>query len=262
MLRPHLKKWRMPETLQPALRLESRSRSIRSGFGKVFAAAGLVFCAGLMSAAGALFITVLYGRLIPSASISALGVAFGTVAGLLVVQGLLRYFAGQMADQAGSAMYFRIKAENGEAQAEAFLPILRALRSRVFSAAADLIWVPVFFAVAAFIHPSFAILAIVFSALFFRLGQVEPLTPASRLDEALRERDRWRRSLVSTLRDIAQVSLLALGGVLAIRGSVHLGELVGATMLSMRALSAVQIAAEERAGILTAWKSWRDMPST
>lgn len=253
----------MPETARLLPQSRSRSRSAaRSGFGMVFAAAGLVFCAGLLSAAGALFIIVLYGRLIPSASIAALGLAFGTVAGLLVVQGLLRFFAGQMADRAGSAVYFRIKRELGDAHAEGFIPMLRALRGRAFLAAADLGWVPVFLAVAGFIHPSFAILAIVFSALFFRLGQVEPLTQASRLDETLRERDRWRRGLVSTLRDLAQVSLLALGGVLAIRGSVHVGELVGATMLSMRALSAVLIAAEERSGIHAAWKSWRGMQST
>jgi ABC-type protease/lipase transport system fused ATPase/permease subunit len=250
----------MPEAVPPGTLRLSRSLIRRSGFGPVALAAGLIFCAGLMSAAGALFIVALYGRLIPSASMTALALTFGGVAGLMVVQGLLRYFAGQMADRAGSAMYFRIRNESGPEPAEGFVPVLRALRGRVFPAAADLSWVPVFFAVAGFIHPAFAILAVLFSVLFFRLGQTEPLTPASRLDEAMRERDRWRRGLVATLRDLAQVSLLGLGGALAISGAVHIGELVAATMLSMRALAAIQVAAEERTGILEAWKAWRAMP--
>jgi ABC-type protease/lipase transport system fused ATPase/permease subunit len=239
----------MPEIAEPGRLSVTRSRIFRSGFG-----------AGLMSAAGALFIMVLYGRLIPSGSLPALAITFGGVAGLLIVQGLLRYFSGQMADRAGSAIYFRIRSENGEEQAERFVPVLRALRGRAFVSAADLAWVPVFLAIAGFIHPAFAILAILFSAVFYRLGQSEPLTPTSRLDGVARERDRWRRNLSSTARDVAQIGLLGLGGVLAIMGMVHIGELVAATMLSMRALAAVQMAAEERAGISAAWKSWRALP--
>lgn len=250
----------MPEIARPGALPLSRGRISRSGLGSVALAAALIFCAGLMSAAGALFIIALYGRLIPSGSLPALAITFGGVAGLLVVQGLLRYFAGQMADRAGSAIYFRIRAENGDEQAERFVPVLRALRGRGFAAAADLGWVPVFLGIAGFIHPAFALLALLFAALFFRLGQTEPLSPASRLDEAARERDRWRRSLTSTARDLAQIGLLGLGGALAIMGAVHIGELVAATMLSMRALAAVQMAAEERAGISAAWKSWRALP--
>lgn len=250
----------MPEVVQSGTVRISRTLITQSGFGPIVLAAGLVFCAGLLSAAGALFIVVLYGRLIPSASMLALALTFGAVAGLMVVQGLLRYFAGQMADRAGSAMYFRIRDESGGEPAERFVPVLRALRGRTFLAAADLGWVPVFFAVAGFIHPAFAILAVLFSVLFFRLGQTEPFTPALRLDEGAREQDRWRRGLVATSRDLAQVSLLGLGGALAISGAVHIGELVGATMLSMRALAAVQVAAEERTSILSAWKAWRAMP--
>jgi ABC-type protease/lipase transport system fused ATPase/permease subunit len=250
----------MPEIAEPGRLSVTRSRIFRSGFGTVVIAAGLIFCAGLMSAAGALFIMVLYGRLIPSGSLPALAITFGGVVGLLIVQGLLRYFSGQMADRAGSAIYFRIRSENGEEQAERFVPVLRALRGRAFVSAADLAWVPVFLAIAGFIHPAFAILAILFSAVFYRLGQSEPLTPTSRLDEVARERDRWRRNLSSTARDVAQIGLLGLGGVLAIMGMVHIGELVAATMLSMRALAAVQMAAEERAGISAAWKSWRALP--
>jgi ATP-binding cassette subfamily C exporter for protease/lipase len=250
----------MPEIAGTGAIPISRSRLRRAGFGTVAIAAALIFCAGLMSAAGALFIITLYGRLIPSGSLQALALTFGGVAGLLVVQGLLRYFAGQMADRAGSAIFFRIRAESGDEQAERFVPVLRALRGRAFPAAADLSWVPVFFAIAGFIHPAFAVLALLFSALFFRLGQTEPLTPTSRLDEAARESDRWRRNLSSTARDLAQICLLGLGGALAIKGMVHIGELVAATMLSMRALAAVQMAAEERAGISAAWKTWRDLP--
>lgn len=250
----------MPEVARPGALAASRSRFTRSGFGSVALATALIFCAGLMSAAGALFIIALYGRLIPSGSLPALAVTFGGVVGLLVVQGLLRYLAGQMADRAGSAVFFRIREERGEEQAERFVPLLRALRGRAFPAAADLGWVPVFFAVSGFIHPAFALLSVLFSALFFRLGQTDPLSPASRLDEAARERDRWRRNLSSTARDFAQVCLLGLGGALAIKGVVHIGELVAATMLSMRALAAVQMAAEERAGISAAWKTWRALP--
>ncbi|MGL5447032.1 MAG: hypothetical protein ACRDBL_06980 [Rhabdaerophilum sp.] len=249
----------MSEIMRPGAGIASPNRVVRSGFEPMLVAAGLMFCSGLLSAAAAFFVVVLYGRLIPSGSFVALALIFGTVAGLLIVQGILRYLAGQMADRAGSAMYFRIKAKGDDALAEQFLPVLRALRGRAFPAAADLSWVPVFFAVAGFMHPAFAVLAVLLSILFFTLGQTEPLTPASRLDETLRERDRWRRGLVATLRDLAQVSLLGLGGVLAISGEMHIGELVAATMLSMRALNAVQNAAEERAGILAGWKAWQAM---
>lgn len=250
----------MPDMAEASTWRSARSRITRSGSGTIALAAALIFCAGLMSAAGALFIVVLYGRLIPSGSLAALAITFGGVAGLLVVQGLLRYFAGQMADRAGSEMYFRIRAEGGDEQAERFVPALRALRGRAFPVAADLAWVPVFIAVAGFLHPAFALLSLVFSALFFRLGQTEPPSPATRLDQATRESDRWRRALTSTARDLAQICLLGLGGVLAIMGMVHIGELVAATMLSMRALAAVQMAAEERAGISAAWRAWRMTP--
>jgi ABC-type protease/lipase transport system fused ATPase/permease subunit len=252
----------MSDVVESSTWHNARSRIARSDLGTIALAAGLIFSAGLMSAAGALFIILLYGRLIPSGSLPALGITFGGVAGLLIVQGLLRYFAGQMADRAGSAMYFRIKAEGGDEQAEHFVPALRALRGRAFPAAADLSWVPVFFVIAGFIHPAFALLALLFSALFFRLGQTEVPSLATRLDQATRDSDRWRRALASTARDLAQICLLGLGGVLAIMGMVHIGELVAATMLSMRALGAVQMAAEERAGISAAWKSWRMIPKT
>ena len=236
----------MPSTL-------ARSRS------RLLAAAALVAISGLGSATGALFIVHLYRTVIPGKSLVALGLSFAIVSGLLLLQAGLRLWAGAMADRVSVDIAAALHAEQGEQAVASAFPLLRALRSRAFLSAADLLWVPLFMLVVGLLHPAFGAAGLALVAALFVFARPETSLRTAPPDASWRRRERQRRIGLVTFRDLSQVSILALGASLAIHGSIQLGEMVAATMLTLRALSAVQAGIEDSPLIIAARQTWCDL---
>lgn len=216
---------------------------------------GLVLVAGVLGASGALFVILLYGRLIPAGSLAALGVACGLALLLIGLQGLARAKAGHLADEASQRIFARLQAE-GEAMLREGQPLVRALRSRSFMVAADLAWVPVFLLAVLVLNPWMGLATGLALALVARWGAAtEP--PAPKPDARFRARERRRRLMLGLVRDGMQILLLSLGGALAIGGQMQIGEIVAATLLSLRALGAVSAAQEDAPALKAAVASWR-----
>ncbi len=218
-------------------------------------ALALVVIAGLLGAVGALFVVLLYARLIPSGSYLHLVLGGGAALALVGLQALVRARAGQIGDETSQNLMVRLDAQ-GEPARLAGLPLVRALRTRSFLLAADLAWVPILLAVVTVLHPFFAAATAVALGLLLRFGEsVEP--PSPRPDALFRARERGRRLAVGSLRDGMQILLLTLGGALAISGRVQMGEIVAATFLSLKALGAVSAALDDAPALRAAFKSWR-----
>jgi ABC-type protease/lipase transport system fused ATPase/permease subunit len=220
-------------------------------------AAGLVLCAGLLGVAGALFVILLYGRLIPGRSLEMLAVAGGAALALVGLQAGARALAGRIADEASQSLFTRLEAE-GEAARARGIPLIRALRGRSFQLAADLGWVPFFLIVVLVLHPVFGLAAMVAVGVMLRFGAAQE-PPSPRPDAAFRSRERRRRLGMGSLRDGMQILLLTLGGALAIHGQVQMGEIVAATLLSLRAIGAVSAALDDAPALRAALASWRDI---
>lgn len=230
----------------------------RQGAGRLWLGiSSLVFFSGCLGAAIAVFLIQLYGTLIPGGSAVALAGAALAVGAAIMLQAALRMVAAQMADRLAQKLQHQAMMADGESGATRILPLLKALRGRAALAAADLGWVPAFLMVGAYIHPAIALTSIIWAILTLRFGTSPDDGDRRQRDAQARRIDRMRRMGIATLRDVAQVTLLALGGWLAMRGAIHMGELVAATMLNMRALSAVQAYAEERPMIRAARKVWQ-----
>ncbi len=218
-------------------------------------ALALMVMVGLLGAVGALFVILLYGRLIPSGSYLQLAMGGGAALLLVCLQALIRARAGQMADDASQLLMARLDAQGEPARANG-LPLVRALRTRSFLLAADLAWVPVFLLTVAMLHPLFATATALAMGVLLRFGaSAEP--PAPRPDAAFRTQDRRRRLAVASLRDAMQILLLTLGGALAISGRVQMGEIVAATLLSLKAIGAVSAALDDAPALRGAFESWR-----
>lgn len=222
---------------------------------RLLRAVALVICSGLLGAAGALFVILFYGQLIPAGSHAMLLVVGGAALALVALQALMRGSAGHMADEASRELMARLETL-GEAARIAGLPLVRALRTRSFLLAADLVWVPVFLLTVLVLHPLFALATGLALAALLRFGaSVEP--PSPRPDATFRAQERTRRLATSSLRDAMQILLLTLGGALAISGRVQMGEIVAATLLSLKAISAVSAALDDAPALRAAFRSWR-----
>ena len=234
-----------------------------SGLGRLEAellrAALLVFAAGILAASGALFVILLYGWLIPSGSVLQLAFAAGAALLLLALQFLARARAGSMADRASQKLLARLDQE-GEAARLAGQPLIRALRGRSFLLAADCGWVPIFLMVVLVLHPLLGATTAVALLLLIRFGAA-PEPPPSKPDASFRAGERRRRLAVAALRDTLQILLLSLGGVLAMAGTLQIGEIVAATLLSLRALGALGAALEDAPTLKAAHRSWQGLRS-
>ena len=234
-----------------------------SGLGRLEAellrAALLVLAAGILAASGALFVILLYGWLIPSGSVVQLAFAAGAALLLLAVQFLARARAGSMADRASQKLLARLD-QQGEAARLAGQPLIRALRGRSFLLAADCGWVPIFLMVVLALHPLLGATTAVALLLLIRFGAA-PEPPPSKPDASFRAGERRRRLAVSGLRDTLQILLLSLGGALAMAGTLQIGEIVAATLLSLRALGALGAALEDAPALKAAHRSWQGLRS-
>lgn len=234
-----------------------------SGLGRLEAellrAALLVLAAGILAASGALFVILLYGWLIPSGSVVKLALAAGAALLLLAMQFLARAQAGAMADRASQRLFARLDQE-GEAARLAGQPLIRALRGRSFLLAADCGWVPIFLMVVLALHPLLGATTAVALLLLIRFGAA-PEPPPSKPDASFRAGERRRRLAVAGLRDTLQILLLSLGGALAMAGTLQIGEIVAATLLSLRALGALGAALEDAPALKAAHRSWQGLRS-
>ena len=234
-----------------------------SGLGRLEAellrAALLVLAAGILAASGALFVILLYGWLIPSGSVVQLAFAAGAALLLLAVQFLARARAGSMADRASQKLLARLD-QQGEAARLAGQPLIRALRGRSFLLAADCGWVPIFLMVVLALHPLLGATTAVALLLLIRFGAA-PEPPPSKPDASFRAGERRRRLAVAGLRDTLQILLLSLGGALAMAGTLQIGEIVAATLLSLRALGALGAALEDAPALKAAHRSWQGLRS-
>jgi ABC-type protease/lipase transport system fused ATPase/permease subunit len=222
---------------------------------RLLRALALVVFTGVLGAGGALFVILLYGRLIPSGSHALLVLAGGAALALVGLQALIRSHAGNMADEASQDLMARLETLAEPARTTG-LPLVRALRTRSFLLAADLVWVPVFLLTVLVLHPLFALatgLALA-GLLCFGAG-IEP--PSPRPDATFRRQERTRRLTTGSLRDAMQIMLLTLGGALAISGRVQMGEIVAATLLSLKAIGAVSAALDDAPALRSAFRSWR-----
>lgn len=220
-------------------------------------AAGLVLFAGLLGVAGALFVILLYGRLIPGRSQEMLAVAGCVALALVALQAGARALAGRMADEASQSLFARLEVK-GETARTKSIPLMRALRGRSFQLAADLGWVPFFLIVVLLLHPVFGLATVGALGLMLRFGAALE-SPSPKPDAAFRARERRRRLGMGTLRDGMQILLLTLGGALAIHGKVQIGEIVAATLLSLRAIGAVSAALDDAPALRAALTSWREI---
>lgn len=234
-----------------------------SGLGRLEAellrAALLVLAAGILAASGALFVILLYGWLIPSGSVVKLALAAGAALLLLAMQFLARAQAGAMADRASQRLFARLDQE-GEAARLAGQPLIRALRGRSFLLAADCGWVPIFLMVVLALHPLLGATTAVALLLLIRFGAA-PEPPPSKPDASFRAGERRRRLAVAGLRDTLQILLLSLGGALAMADTLQIGEIVAATLLSLRALGALGAALEDAPALKAAHRSWQGLRS-
>lgn len=218
-------------------------------------ALALVLVAGVLSSVGAFFVILLYSRLIPQGATGQLALAAGGALLLVAVQAMARGCAGHLADSASQILMGRLDAR-GELARQRALPLIRALRSRTFLLAADLGWVPVFLLVVVALHPLFGVATVCACALLLRFGAAVE-SPSPRPDATFRARERRRRLGASSLRDAMQILLLSLGGAMAMAGLVQIGEIVAATLLSLRALGALAAALDDAPALRSAYTSWR-----
>ncbi|MCA3597407.1 MAG: hypothetical protein IOC64_04795 [Methylobacterium sp.] len=217
----------------------------------------LVLAAGILAASGALFVILLYGWLIPSGSVLQLALAAGAALLLIALQFLARARAGSMADRASQKLFARLDQE-GEAARLASQPLIRALRGRSFLLAADCGWVPIFLVAVLVLHPLLGATTALAMLLLGRFGAA-PEPPLSKPDAPFRAGERRRRLAVSSLRDTLQILLLSLGGALAMGGTLQIGEIVAATLLSLRALGALGAALEDAPALKAAYRSWQGL---
>lgn len=215
---------------------------------------GLVLAAGILGASGAVFVIVLYGRLIPAGSLAQVVAAGGAALLLVVMQAWARARAGRLADEASQRLLARLD-RDGEAARLVGQPLVKLLRSRSFMVAADLVWVPVFVVAVLALNPWMGVATGSALAAFARWGAASG-PAAARPDAQIRARERHRRLALGSGRDAMQILLLSLGGALAIRGQMQIGEIVAATLLGLRALGAVSAALEDAPALRAALHAW------
>ncbi len=155
-------------------------------------------------------------------------------------------------------MLFAQLEQGGDELRQQGLPLIRALRGRSFLLAADLGWVPFFPAGRPGDSPA--------PRHCQRYG--DPCGAAIRGERrasdtqagcTLPQKERRRRLALVSLRDGMQILLLTLGGALAISGKLQIGEIVAATLLSLRALGAVSAALDDAPALRAALHSWQQV---